>query len=103
MKSYQDIETKVRVWGHERGILQNGQPMGQAIKALEEVTELLDAINKGNTTEIRDALGDVWVTLVMCAGTMDITLLECFYEAYDQIKDRKGYLTPEGIFVKESK
>jgi hypothetical protein len=32
------------------------------------------------------------------AGT---TLVDCVKQAYDQIKDRKGHLTAEGIFVKE--
>ena len=103
MSSYAEIEMQVVRWGEARGIVQNGKPMGQAIKCLEECTELLDAINKNNTVEVRDALGDIWVTLVMTAATMDINLLECFHEAYDQIKDRKGYLTPEGIFIKDSK
>ena len=101
MSSYAEIEMKVVQWGEARGIVQNGKPMGQAIKCLEETTELLDAINKGNVVEVRDALGDIWVTLVMTAATMDINLVECMYEAYEEIKDRKGYLTPEGIFVKE--
>lgn len=101
--SYAEIELKVVRWGEARGIVQNGKPMGQAIKCLEETTELLDAINKGNVVEVRDALGDIWVTLVMTAATMDINLLECMYEAYEEIKDRKGTLLPSGIFVKESK
>ena len=101
MKSYSDIERKVLQWGSDRGIVQNGMPMGQAIKTLEETTELLDAINKGKDADVRDALGDIWVTLVMCAATMDIDLVECMYQAYDEIKDRKGYLTPQGIFIKE--
>ena len=101
MKSYADVESKVLQWGRDRGIVQHGRPMGQAIKSLEEVTELLDAINKNSTEDIRDALGDVWVTLLMCAATMDINLLECMYKAYDEIKDRRGYLTAEGVFVKE--
>jgi hypothetical protein len=29
------------------------------------------------------------------------SLESCVNHAYDQIKDRKGYLTAEGIFVKE--
>lgn len=99
--SYAKIEMKVLQWGEARGIIQNGKPMGQAIKCLEETTELLDAINKDNTIEVRDALGDVLVTLVMCAATMNIDLMDCFSEAYETIKNRKGYLTPEGIFVKE--
>lgn len=103
MSSYAEIELKVLQWGEGRGIVQHGKPMGQAIKTLEECTELLDAINKGNAEEVKDALGDIWVTMVMCAATMDINLVDCFYQAYDEIKDRKGTLLPSGIFVKESK
>ena len=63
--NYQELEHKVFDWGVDRGIDQNAKPMGQAIKCLEEVTELIDAINRVSETEIRDALGDIWVTLVM--------------------------------------
>ncbi len=101
MKSYQDIENKVLTWGRDRGIVQHGQPIGQAIKCLEEVTELLDSINKNRDAAVADALGDIWVTLVMTAATMNMSLLDCMYGAYDEIKDRKGYLTPEGVFVKD--
>ena len=38
--------------------------------------------------------------LMVCA-VLDIDLVECLGGAYNEIKDRKGYLTPEGIFVKE--
>ncbi len=100
--NYQELEHKVFDWGVERGIVQNAKPMGQAIKCLEEVTELIDAINRVSETEIRDALGDVWVTLVMTAATMDMDLQECMLSAYNQIKDRKGFLRQDGVFVKES-
>jgi hypothetical protein len=36
----------------------------------------------------------------MGCATADLDLVTCFNHAYGQIKDRKGYLTPEGIFVK---
>ncbi len=100
-RSYSEIEGLVYQWGCERGIVQNGKPMGQAIKCLEEVTELIDAFNRGSETDVRDALGDIWVTLVMCASTMDTRLIDCMYEAYDQIKDRKGFLRSDGVFIKE--
>ncbi len=99
--NYQELEHKVYDWGVARGIVQNAKPMGQAIKCLSEVTELIDAVNLGSETKIRDALGDVWVTLVMTAATMDMNLQECMHEAYDQIKDRKGFLRQDGVFVKE--
>lgn len=100
--NYRELEHKVFDWGVDRGIVQNAKPMGQAIKCLEEVTELLESINRGSETEIRDALGDIWVTLVMTAATMDMDLQECMLGAYNQIKDRRGFLRQDGVFVKES-
>ncbi len=92
---------KIVQWGNDRGIIQNGKSISQAIKTLEEVTELFDGINKGSKEEIKDAIGDVVVTLIMCAEIEEMTIKECIESAYNEIKDRKGYLTPEGIFVKE--
>jgi NTP pyrophosphatase (non-canonical NTP hydrolase) len=99
--SYSEIEMKVVQWGEARGIVQNATALSQAIKTLEEVTELFDAINKKNLDEAKDAVGDIVVTLIMVCAVLDIDLVECLSGAYNEIKDRKGYLTPEGIFVKE--
>ena len=99
--SWACYENEVEVWGHARGIIQNGKPMGQAIKTLEETTELLDAINKGDKEAIKDAVGDIFVTLLMQCAIQGFTATEALEAAYQQIKDRKGFLTPEGIFVKQ--
>lgn len=99
--SYAQLEMNVLQWGERRGIVQHGKPIGQAIKTLEEVTELLDAVNKGDRAATIDAVGDVVVTLIMVCATLDLDLTECLGAAYEQIKDRKGYLTAEGVFVKE--
>jgi len=89
-------------WFADRGITENGKPMAQAIKTLEETTELLDAINKQDIREITDAVGDIYVTLRGVCLTTGISFDECVSQAYHEIKDRKGYLTPEGTFVKET-
>jgi len=99
--SYSKYEMLTLQWGTDRGIVQHGRPIGQAIKTLEEVTELLDAINRRDMPEIKDAVGDIVVTLIMCCATLDIDLTECLAGAYWQIKDRKGFLTAEGVFVKD--
>ena len=99
--SYADVEMKVVQWGEARGIVQNATAMSQAIKTLEETTELLDAINKKNIEETKDAVGDIVVTLIMVCAVLDINLVDCLKGAYNEIKDRKGYLTKEGVFVKE--
>jgi NTP pyrophosphatase (non-canonical NTP hydrolase) len=100
--SYSMIEMNVIRWGEDRGIVQNSNPKAQAKKTLEEVQELFDAIEANDRDAMIDAYGDILVTLVIGCATADLDLVSCFNHAYEQIKDRKGYLTPEGIFVKES-
>ena len=100
--SYSMVEMNVIRWGEDRGIVQNSNPKAQARKTQEEVHELFDAIENNDREAMIDAYGDILVTLVMGCATADLDLVECFKHAYEQIKDRKGYLTPEGIFVKES-
>jgi NTP pyrophosphatase (non-canonical NTP hydrolase) len=89
-------------WFEDRGITENGKPMAQAIKTLEETTELLDALNKNDEHEIKDAIGDIYVTLRGVCLTYGVKMDDCINQAYEEIKDRKGYLTPEGMFVKET-
>jgi NTP pyrophosphatase (non-canonical NTP hydrolase) len=98
--SYAELEMKVVQWGEARGIVQNGTALSQAIKTLEETTELLDAINRKNLPDAKDAVGDVIVTLIMVCAVLDVDLTQCLAGAYNEIKDRKGYLTPEGTFIK---
>ena len=99
--SYSEVEMKIVQWGEARGIVQNATAQSQAIKTLEEVTELFDAINKRDLDAAKDAVGDIVVTLIMVCAVLDIDLVQCLKGAYNEIKDRKGYLTKEGIFVKE--
>jgi NTP pyrophosphatase (non-canonical NTP hydrolase) len=92
---------KIVQWGEARGIVQNATAMSQAIKTLEETTELLDALNKKNLDEAKDAIGDIVVTLIMVCAVLDVDLVSCLKGAYEEIKDRKGHLTKEGVFIKE--
>jgi NTP pyrophosphatase (non-canonical NTP hydrolase) len=98
--SYAELEMKGLQWGEARGIVANATAMSQAIKTLEETTELLDAINRKSLPDAKDAVGDIVVTLIMVCAVLDIDLTDCLAGAYDEIKDRKGHLTPEGTFIK---
>jgi NTP pyrophosphatase (non-canonical NTP hydrolase) len=100
--AFSEIELEVIRWGEARQIVQHSNPRAQAIKTLEEVGELMQAIADNDRNGMIDAYGDILVTLVMGCATADLDLVKCFEHAYEQIKDRKGYLSPEGIFVKES-
>jgi NTP pyrophosphatase (non-canonical NTP hydrolase) len=99
--SYADIEMKVVRWGEARQIVQHSNPRAQAIKTLEEVGELLQAITVNDREAMIDAYGDILVTLVMGCATADLDLVKCFEHAYEQIKNRSGTLGPDGIFYKD--
>lgn len=99
--SFAEVEMKIIQWGEARQIIQNGTALSQAIKTLEETTELLDAINRDDMDEIKDAVGDIVVTLIMVCAIKDLDLVSCLEGAYEQIKNRRGYLTPQGTFIKE--
>lgn len=99
--SYADIEMKVIQWGEARGIVQNSTPTAQLLKTYEEVYELADAIEKNDREAMKDAYGDILVTLIMGCACADLDLVECLAGAYNEIKDRKGYLGADGIFVKQ--
>lgn len=99
--SWNIVELEVIRWAEARGIIQNSSSDKQFMKAVEEMGELASALNKKDREALIDALGDVLVCLINLATIEDLDLTQCLQHAYDQIKDRKGYLTKEGIFVKE--
>ncbi len=96
------VELDVIRWAEARGIIQNSTSQAQFIKAVSEMGELADALSKQDRDSIVDALGDVLVCLINLAAIEDLALTECLKSAYEQIKDRNGYLTKEGVFVKEA-
>lgn len=99
-RTFAYLQNEVEIWGRNRGIVQNSNNMAQAIKTLEEVTELLEAIHKGDKAAQKDAYGDILVTLIIGCATADFDLVECLGLAYEEIKDRKGYLDAQGVFHK---
>ena len=99
--SYANFEIKVIQWGEARGIVQNSTAFAQALKTKEELDELFDAIAKNDKAAIKDAYGDILVTLIMGCACADLDLVTCLEGAYNEIKDRKGFLNKDGIFVKQ--
>jgi NTP pyrophosphatase (non-canonical NTP hydrolase) len=75
--------------------------MKQGLKTLEEVTELLVAIADGDRDEVVDAIGDIFVTLVMQANAWDVNVEDCVALAYDTISKRNGKMV-KGVFVKDA-
>lgn len=99
--SYADYEMKILQWAEARKIIPNSTPETQLLKAFSEMGELADATIKGDRLDVMDAVGDVMVCLINYCALQDINLVDCMELAYDQIKDRKGTLLPNGVFVKE--
>jgi NTP pyrophosphatase (non-canonical NTP hydrolase) len=102
MNSYRATEMQVIQWAQDRQIIPNSTPMAQAIKTKEEVGELFDALMTKDHAALRDAYGDILVTLIIGAALADVDLVDCLNDAYKEIKDRKGHLNAAGIFVKET-
>lgn len=99
--SYAQVEMEIVRWSEARGIIPNSSPETQLLKAMSELGELADATIKKQKPKIEDGVGDVMVCLVNYCALQDIDLVSCMKYAYDEIKDRKGQLMPNGVFVKE--
>jgi NTP pyrophosphatase (non-canonical NTP hydrolase) len=95
-----ELISAVEQWARDRQIIPNSNPLSQLLKTVSELGELADATLKGDGDGVIDGVGDVLVTLIIYANLQGLTLEECLSSAYDTIKDRKGTLTPEGVFVK---
>ena len=93
--------TKIEQWGYDKGILPNPNPDAQFDKTLEEVFELKEAIEMGDRDGALDAIGDIYVTLVMQCGAWDFTIDQCIKSAYGVISKRTGKMV-DGQFVKDA-
>ncbi len=100
MRSYNELEALVLSWAEQKGILENGTPIAQASKTMEESTELMVAIATGNDVEIVDALGDILVTIIIQAEMQDLSLTDCLESAYNVISKRSGKMI-DGVFKKD--
>lgn len=100
MKDFFELEVLIEEWAKEKGILEKATTMKQAEKTHEEVLELMSAIDEDNREEIKDAIGDIMVTLIIQAKMQGMTIEECLNAAYDVISKRTGKMV-NGQFVKD--
>ena len=101
-KTFEELESAVVHWAIARQIIPNATPVSQLLKAISEIGELADAEGKKHEGAIMDAVGDVLVCLINYCALREIRVTTCLALAYDQIKDRRGTLMPDGTFVKEA-
>lgn len=98
---YRILEIEVIRWAEARKIIPNSTPVAQYLKAVSEMGELADALNKKDLAATKDAVGDTFVCLINMCALLDIDMIDCLHGAWQEIKDRKGTLLPTGVFVKE--
>lgn len=115
-KSYQELEQNVIAWGQEKGILTKATPYAQGQKTLEECNELVEALTAqklglenfvnskdkvvNTQEELKDALGDILVTIILQAKLQGFSLEDCLEGAYNIISKRTGVMK-DGQFVKD--
>jgi NTP pyrophosphatase (non-canonical NTP hydrolase) len=91
----------IRQWAEERGLYSKGDPKTQALKLVEEMGELAQAILKDDKAEFQDAIGDCVVVLTNLAELNGDRIEDCINGSYNVIAKRKGKMI-NGTFVKES-
>ncbi len=96
-----ELIKQVEEWSKDKG-LDKGNSFTQYAKSSEEMGEVAAALCRNNIDELRDGIGDVIVTLVILAQQNGMTLYECLEQAYNEIKDRKGVMSKDGSFIKQS-
>ena len=99
-KNLEGLKMLIEQWATDRN-LHTADSSKQALKLGEEYGELCEGLAKGKTDLIKDALGDMFVVMVILAMQEDLDIKECIEMAYNEIKDRKGKMI-DGFFVKES-
>lgn len=92
-------QTKIKAWAIQRGI-DKANPSKQMLKLMEEVGEMARALVRNNTDELQLEIGDVMVVLTILCQQLDFSLADCYDQAYQKIKHRKGQ-NVNGIFVKQ--
>ena len=100
LMNYLNLEERVLMWAENKGILDNAEPINQGLKTLEEVNELLTGIVTDDREEIKDAFGDILVTIIIGAELQGLNLLDCLESALNIIEKRTGKMI-NGQFVKD--
>jgi NTP pyrophosphatase (non-canonical NTP hydrolase) len=113
---FKELNSKVIEWAEDKGIFSKATSISQHSKTIEEVEELTEALeaqedgliefenHKGticNTDdEIKDAIGDILVTLIIQSKMQGMEIEDCLESAYNVISKRTGKMIG-GVFVKD--
>ena len=70
-------------WAVEKGIMSTATALDQILKTIEEVGELAGGISKGNVDKQIDAIGDVWVTMIIINAMQGFAVQPMEFETFD--------------------
>jgi|TARA_R110002049_G_scaffold103865_1_gene250224 hypothetical protein len=114
--SEEEFKENVKAWAEEKGLLKFENRFPQFAKVLEEVQEIIVALNKvdralaeDNRSDydearllLSDAIGDSFVTLEILSLQVNMSSIDCKTQAWNEIKGRTGKMIA-GSFVKDKK
>lgn len=100
-KDVSGLTENIRDWHADRKITVNGNSITQCGKLVEELSELILAIQRKDKPEVIDAIGDMYVVMVAIAELEGTSMYESIESAYIEIKDRRGVLDAAGNFIRE--
>lgn len=101
MKAEHTLEELMKLiqdWGAARG-LATADFHVQMLKMYEEIGETAGAILRGNTTEVRDGIGDILVTYIICLQQQGVDIVE---KVAAMVKEDKRDLGFDNIFTGDS-
>lgn len=117
-KTFEELRENVEKWANDKDLLHEENSEKQFMKFIEEVFEFKTEFDYlcriGQSSEevysdyeqietqenMKDEMGDVFVTLIILCKQLDIDPVECLDMAYEKISKRRGK-TIDGTFVKE--
>ena len=94
-----ELIKQVVEWGRSHDL---HDPVMQYAKVNEEIGEIAHEITRGNLSsdELKDAIGDSTVTLIILSDILGFDYVDCLMRAYSEINGRTGK-TENGSFVKD--
>jgi NTP pyrophosphatase (non-canonical NTP hydrolase) len=99
-KTLDELHAEIVQWADERNLLEYDNRKSQALKVAEEAGELCGGVVKGNRDDVYDAIGDVFVTIVILCEQYDYNFNGIVENVTDTIKKRTGK-TIGGAFIKD--
>lgn len=99
--TYEELTTNIMVWAHERKI-DEADPRVEFMKMAEELGELSAAYNKDKRDQLVDSIGDLQIALLIFSRLVGVDHRAAVAKAYQEIANRHGKTTTDGVFIKES-